>query len=185
VRGVFQLCIEATPLGVVGALTRCTDDAVLDQLVDGVGLRLELSGVPLGRLHRLVDVAHRRRDAAVGPGDLGPRRGRRVTRGQGVLAAAEVLDALLEVVGGADELVLLGLQRTMSLAQVGGRLLEGDLARQSRPRSVVVTAGDRGLRLGVEGGALLGQAGQLDLDPLAAGGDVGDSTAHLLQVAQL
>ena len=73
----------------------------------------------------------------------------------------------------------------MPLAQVVGGLLEGDLAGQDGAGGVVVAPADRGLRLGVERRGLLGQPGELDLDALAAGGDVGDSAAHLLQVAQL
>src|SRR5688572_16058027 len=92
----LQLGIEAALLGVVGAFSRCTDDAALHQLLDGVGLRLELAGVAFGRLHRLVDVAHRRRDAGVRPGDLGAGRGGGVPGRESVLAAPEVLDTLLE-----------------------------------------------------------------------------------------
>ncbi len=89
------------------------------------------------------------------------------------------------ILSAAPELVLLGLEVGVAGLEVGGGLLERDLAGQDRAGLVVVAVGDGLPRLVVELGGLLTQCGELELDPLAARGHVGDPAAYLLQQGRL
>ena len=151
-----------------------------DQLVDGAGPGLHLRGLVLGALHRHADVAHLLGDAGERLVDAGLRLGGGVGRLDGLLAGAEGLDLGLQPLRGEGELLLLALELGVLRLEVGrsGRCsadlrVSASRARSSRPIESAfcacsVSLSDCGLQLV-----------DLELDPLAAGGDVGDAAAHL------
>lgn len=166
-------------------LARTADDSFADELVDGIGVGFELAGVLLGGLDGLADFAHLRRDAGGGAVDLGPGSGGRMAGRQRVLAEAELLDLDLDLLGGVLELVLFGLEAGVLGGEVGDRLVEGHFAGEGRAGRIVIAFGD-GIASGpIQLGALLSELGDLELDPLAAGGHIGHAAAYLLQQGEL
>ena len=156
-----------------------------DQLVDGLAAGLHLRRLVLGALDREADVAHLLADARHRLADARLRLGGGVGRLDGLLAGAEGLDLGLEALLGEDQLLLLALERGLLLLEAGDLGGEPGLAGQRLARQVLAAGADRLLGLALELGGLLLDLVDLQLDALAAGGDVGDAAAHLREELEL
>ena len=142
-------------------------------------------GLVLGPLDGQADVAHLLADPGEGLVDPGLRLGGGVGRLDRLLAGAEGVDLGLQPLAGPGELLLLTLQLRVLGLQVGDLLLQAGAAGQRLAGQVLAT--DLEGLLGLLG-QLVGLGVQLvglQLDPLAAGRDVGDPAADLLQQLEL
>ena len=155
------------------------------QLLHRPGAGLHLGGAVLGALDGQADVAELAGDAGERLVDAHLRLSGRVGGLDGLLLRAEGLHLGLQLLGGDRQLLLLDGQLLELHVQVGDLLAQGGLADQRLPGEVLASGRQGGAGLVIELGQLLVEAGDLQLDPLAARGHVGHTPADLLQHLQL
>ena len=155
------------------------------ELLHGTGPSLHLRGAVLRALDGQADITELAGDPGERLVDAHLRLRGRVGGLDGLLLGAERLDLGLQLLGGHGELLLLHRQLLELHVQVGDLLADGGLADQRLASQVLATGRQRRPGLVIELGQLLVQAGDLQLDPLAAGGHVGHAAPDLLQHLQL
>ena len=69
----------------------------------------------------------------------------------------------------------------MLRSETDDRLVERHLAGEGRPGRIVITIGNGNARIVVQLSALLIELIDLQFDPFAAGGNIGDSATYLLE----
>ena len=166
-------------------LARAADDSLADEFVDGIGVGFEFTGALFSRLDCLAHFAHLRGNSRRGAVDLRAGCGGGMSGRQRVFPEPEILDPELNLLRRILEFVLFDLEATMLRSEINDSLAECDFAREGGPGRIVITIGNGSARGLVQLCTLLIELVDLQLDPLAAGGHIGNSTAYLLEQSEL